>query len=57
MRCHDILKSTIHDGEEQGPRTGIKVDFRGEFFEVLGEEKGDRVWGKSRCLEGRVVLA
>lgn len=48
--------SQKQDREGQGPRIGIKVGFRGEAFEVLGEEKGEGVWGKSRCLEGRAVV-
>ena len=42
--------------EDRGPRVGVRVDFRGKGFEVLGEKRKDGVWGKNGCSEGIVVV-
>lgn len=34
----------------------VKVDFRKEAFYVLGGERKEGVWGKSRYSEGRVMV-
>lgn len=50
---HGIFK---RGGEDRGPRVGVRVDFRGKGFEVLGEKRKDGVWGENGCSEGRVVV-